>query len=106
MAMSRTRMNEPGAGPAEQKGRGTRIRLENVTKDYGLAKPAVDAVSLTIEPGEFITLLGPSGSGKTTTLSLIAGFQNPTAGAIFIDGDDVSRLPPHKRNLGMLFQNY
>ena len=51
-------------------------------------------------------MLGPSGSGKTTTLSLIAGFQNPTSGAIFIDGDDVSRLPPHKRNLGMLFQNY
>jgi putative spermidine/putrescine transport system ATP-binding protein len=86
--------------------RGTQIRLEGVTKDYGLAHPAVDNISLTIEPGEFITLLGPSGSGKTTTLNLIAGFDTLTEGSIFIDSKDVSRLPPHRRNLGMLFQNY
>lgn len=86
--------------------RGTQIRLERVTKDFGLAKPAVDDISLTIEPGEFMTLLGPSGSGKTTTLNLIAGFESVSAGSIFIDNADVSTLPPHKRNLGMLFQNY
>ncbi|MFC7400637.1 ABC transporter ATP-binding protein [Chelatococcus sp. GCM10030263] len=86
--------------------RGTQIRLEGVTKDYGLAAPAVDTISLTIEPGEFITLLGPSGSGKTTTLNLIAGFETLTDGAIFIDSQEVGRLPPHKRHLGMLFQNY
>lgn len=85
---------------------GAQIRLTEVTKDYGLATPAVDAVSLTIEPGEFMTLLGPSGSGKTTTLNLIAGFESLTAGSIAFDGVDVSTLPPHKRNLGMLFQNY
>ncbi|GIH22629.1 polyamine-transporting ATPase [Acrocarpospora phusangensis] len=85
---------------------GTQIRLTGVTKDYGLASPAVAGVSLTIEPGEFMTLLGPSGSGKTTTLNLIAGFETLTAGSIAFNGADVSRLPPHKRNLGMLFQNY
>lgn len=86
--------------------RGTQIRLQDVTKDYGLAQAAVDAISLTIAPGEFMTLLGPSGSGKTTTLNLIAGFETLTSGSISLDGADVGSLPPHRRNLGMLFQSY
>jgi len=95
----------PAVAPVLSKA-GTQIRLTDVVKDYGLAVPAVDGVSLTIEPGEFMTLLGPSGSGKTTTLNLIAGFETLTSGHISFNGDDVSSLPPHKRNLGMLFQNY
>ena len=63
-------------------------------------------ISLDIRSGEFLTLLGPSGSGKTTTLMMIAGFETPTAGDIAIDGRSVVALPPHKRNIGMVFQNY
>jgi putative spermidine/putrescine transport system ATP-binding protein len=95
----------PAAAPTAQRA-GTRIRLEDVVKDYGSAVPAVDGVSLTIEPGEFMTLLGPSGSGKTTTLNLVAGFETLTSGTISFNDEDVSTLPPHKRDLGMLFQNY
>jgi spermidine/putrescine ABC transporter ATP-binding subunit len=67
---------------------------------------AVDDASVTIDPGSFFTLLGPSGSGKTTTLMMIAGFVYPTRGEILVDGTPVGALPPQKRDLGMVFQNY
>ncbi|BBG00933.1 MULTISPECIES: ABC transporter ATP-binding protein [Pseudonocardia] len=86
---------------------GAGIDVEALTKTYrGASAPAVAGIDLQIRAGEFMTLLGPSGSGKTTTLNMIAGFEEVTSGRILLDGDDIARLPPHKRGLGMVFQNY
>jgi spermidine/putrescine ABC transporter ATP-binding subunit len=84
---------------------GASIDIRALEKRYGSVR-AVSDVSLTIEAGEFVALLGPSGSGKSTVLMSIAGFERPTAGQIVIDGQDCTRLPPHKRNIGMVFQHY
>jgi putative spermidine/putrescine transport system ATP-binding protein len=81
------------------------LLLRGLVKRYGDA-PAVDGVDLEVRRGEFITLLGPSGSGKTTTLRMIAGFTVQTAGTIEIEGADMSRVPPYRRDVGMIFQNY
>lgn len=81
------------------------IVLDRLQKRYGRAT-AVDDVSLSISPGEFISLLGPSGSGKTTTLMMIAGFEMPDAGRVLLDDKEITRLPPHRRELGVIFQNY
>jgi len=79
--------------------------LRGLEKSFGDVL-AVDGVDLEVRQGEFITLLGPSGSGKTTTLRMIAGFTRQTAGTIEIDGVDMSHVPPHRRDVGMIFQNY
>ena len=84
---------------------GASVVLDHVDKSFG-AIAAVDDLSLAIEPNEFMTLLGPSGSGKTTTLMMIAGFEIPTGGEIYIDSRPILGLPPHRRNIGMVFQNY
>ncbi len=82
-----------------------KVDIRNIRKAYG-GFLALDDVSLDIAPGEFVTLLGPSGSGKTTLLNVLAGFVRPDSGSITIDGTEFLTLPPHKRNLGMVFQNY
>lgn len=83
----------------------SRVKLNGVTKNYG-AVTALRTIDLEIEEGEFLTLLGPSGCGKTTTLRLIAGFVEPTGGQIVLGEDDVTDLPPQKREIGMVFQDY
>ena len=83
--------------------------LDKLTKVFEQAHntaPAVDAISLEIHSGEFVTLLGPSGCGKTTTLRLIAGFEFPTRGRILLDGKDIGNQPPNQRPMAMVFQNY
>ncbi len=98
-----------GAGSSPMTGRGASVTLADLEKTYDRANAvakAVDGVSLDIRSGEFLTLLGPSGSGKTTTLMMIAGFETPTAGDIAIDGKSVVAMPPYRRNIGMVFQNY
>ncbi len=83
------------------------IEFAGLRKVYpGSAAPAVDDLNLHIEAGEFITLLGPSGSGKTTTLMLLAGFETPSSGSILLDGRPIDALPPHQRDMGVVFQSY
>jgi putative spermidine/putrescine transport system ATP-binding protein len=84
---------------------GAQVRLRRLSKSYN-AVAAVDNISLDVPAGAFVSLLGPSGSGKTTTLNLIAGFLTPDAGDILIDERSVADVPPHKRNIGMVFQSY
>ncbi|HEY0212481.1 MAG TPA: ABC transporter ATP-binding protein [Paenirhodobacter sp.] len=85
--------------------RGAAIDIRGVSKFYGRFTALKD-VDLQIEPGEFMSFLGPSGSGKTTTLNLIAGFASNDTGSIALDGRPIDKLPPHKRNIGVVFQHY
>ena len=82
------------------------VRFAGVQKTYDGVQLVVRQLDLDIRRGEFLTLLGPSGSGKTTTLMMLAGFESPTAGEILLDGRPITRTPPHKRDFGMVFQNY
>ena len=82
------------------------VELRGLTKSFDGHVRVVDDISLAIEPGELVSLLGPSGCGKTTTLRMVAGFIDPDAGRVMLGNIDVTKLPPHKRDVGMLFQNY
>ncbi|MFC5696690.1 ABC transporter ATP-binding protein [Pseudomonas sp. GCM10022186] len=83
----------------------TLVSLRNLNKHYG-DFTAVDNISLDIQDGEFLTFLGSSGSGKSTTLSMLAGFETPSSGEILVDGKSLVNVPPHKRDIGMVFQRY
>ncbi len=81
------------------------IELRNVRKSFG-DFVAVERANFAIREGEFFAMLGPSGCGKTTTLKMIAGFEQPTTGQVILNGVDVSRVPPYKRNVNTVFQQY
>jgi len=82
------------------------VRFSNVQKSYDGEILVVKDLNLDVERGEFLTMLGPSGSGKTTCLMMLAGFEPATNGEIFLDGQPINNVPPHKRGIGMVFQNY
>ncbi len=90
----------PAAAP-----RGEAITISGVSKQFGSIS-GVDGVDLQVEAGEFLSLLGPSGSGKTTLLMMLAGFETPSSGSIALGGRDLTRVPPNKRGIGMVFQRY
>ena len=81
------------------------IDLKNITKSYD-GQVILDDLSLSIHENEFVTLLGPSGCGKTTTLRIIGGFETPDMGQVMFHGQDITNMPPHKRNLNTVFQKY
>ncbi|MER5505345.1 ABC transporter ATP-binding protein [Streptomyces sp. NPDC002766] len=81
------------------------VEFRGLRREFG-ATVALDGLDLTVRPGEFLALLGPSGCGKTTALRMLAGFEHPDAGAVLVDGKDVTDVPAHRRDAGMVFQSY
>lgn len=104
--MTQTLEAEPQALQPAAAGDSCFARFVNVQKSYDGTELVVKGFNLDIRQGEFVTLLGPSGSGKTTCLMMMAGFETPTHGEILLKGEPISGLPPHKRGIGMVFQNY
>jgi spermidine/putrescine transport system ATP-binding protein len=95
----------PGSDGQGASNKGGHVEIVELTKRFP-ETVAVDGISVDIRAGEFFSLLGPSGCGKTTTLRMVAGFEEPTSGSILLDGKDVARLPPNKRNVNTVFQSY
>jgi putative spermidine/putrescine transport system ATP-binding protein len=91
---------------SDRSGADALVRFVGVHKTYDGVNRVVEHLDLDIFRGEFLTLLGPSGSGKTTTLMMLAGFEAPTAGEIVLEGRSIGKLPPHRREIGMVFQHY
>jgi len=101
-AVRRTMTLKPRTSGAD---RAPPLTIRGISKHYGSAI-ALNDVDLDVNPGEFVTLLGPSGSGKTTLLMILAGFVRPDAGSVMVGEEEIVATPPHKRNVGMVFQNY
>ncbi len=91
---------------AKTNGSDNYVQFKEVQKSYDGVNLVVKNLNLDVGTGEFLTMLGPSGSGKTTCLMMLAGFETATHGEIFLDGEPINNVPPHKRNIGMVFQNY
>ncbi|MGY3361784.1 ABC-type Fe3+/spermidine/putrescine transport system ATPase subunit [Bradyrhizobium sp. GM0.4] len=96
----------PGTRGAMPDANNAFVKFSDIQKTYDGETLVVKNLNLEISRGEFLTMLGPSGSGKTTTLMMLAGFEVPTQGAIILEGRSIDNMPPHKRDIGMVFQNY
>ena len=104
-ATDATGPNDAGDGAGEGINPTPHVRVENLRVEYG-STAALDGVDVTVEEGEFFTLVGPSGCGKTTTLRCLAGFEEPTAGSVHIAGESMAGVPPESRGIGVVFQSY
>jgi spermidine/putrescine transport system ATP-binding protein len=102
---TQTTTDPPAAATADLNGGSEAIRFEGVTKRFGSAT-AVNDLNVSVRRGEFFSLLGPSGCGKTTTLRMVAGFEQPTEGSVFLEGAPVDDVPPYERNVNTVFQSY
>ncbi|MGW2351898.1 ABC transporter ATP-binding protein [Actinacidiphila glaucinigra] len=95
----------PVADAATAASSGATVEFRTLRRSFG-ATTALDGLDLTVRPGELVALLGPSGCGKTTALRMLAGFEHPDSGQVLVDGEDVTRIPAHRRDAGMVFQSY